>query len=59
MSTHLYMSLFSSIRLSVMHHILGTTHYLIILFGTHVFFFFFKLGGEGVQKGKKMTQNEK
>ena len=53
-STHFYMSLFLSIclsvRPSVTHHMSGTVHHLIIIFGTHVwndisrlFFHFFEI----------------
>ena len=34
--THLYMSLFPSVRPSIVHHISGTVHHLIIIFGAHV-----------------------
>ena len=34
--THLYMSLFLSVHPSVPHHISGTIHHLIIIFGTHL-----------------------
>ena len=34
--THLYMSLFLSVHPSVVHHISGTIHHLIIIFGTHM-----------------------
>ena len=68
------MSLFPSIRLpirpSVMHHILGTMHYMIIVLGTHMqnddisrgFFYFFLIlifqAVSGV-KEQKIAQNEK
>ena len=73
--TYLYMSLFfvcpfvSFVHPSVVHHILGTVHNVIIIFGTHtcgmtispgVFFFFLNFGFWVVRvvKGQKIAQNE-
>ena len=41
--THVYMSLFPSVRLSVAHHILGTVHHLQVFF--FIFFFHFDFLG--------------
>ena len=60
----------SFVNPSVVHHILGTVHNVIIIFGTHtcgmmispgVFFFFLNFGFWVVRgvKGQKIAQNEK